>query len=96
MAFGDNASQSTPTGANAMRPISKQVDLETYVRLKQLQREGIIPFSAKTLWRRVKDGSFPSPVKLSPGVNAWKMSDIQNWQNAQAGGISKDKDARTC
>ena len=79
-----------------MQPISKQVDLECYVRAKQLLREGIVPFSAKTLWRRVKDGSFPAPVKLSPGVYAWKMSDIQNWQNAQVGCNTKDKGAPVC
>lgn len=59
--------------------------VETYLRQSQLLRERIVPFSAPTLWRRVKDGSFPQPVKIGPGVTAWRLRDIQQWQLAQGG-----------
>lgn len=38
-----------------------------------------VPFSAPTLWRKVKYGTFPKPVKLSGGVTAWRVSDIRAW-----------------
>lgn len=44
---------------------------------------GILPFSASTLWRRVRAGTFPAPVKLSARITAWKAEDIQQWINAQ-------------
>ena len=38
---------------------------------------GIIPVSASTWWAGVKSGKFPTPVKLSANVTAWKISDIR-------------------
>lgn len=61
-------------------------DLDTYVRQSQLLRDRIIPFSAATLWRRVKDGTFPQPVQRSRRVTAWKLADIQKWQRGEFGG----------
>lgn len=49
-----------------------------YVRQAQLVPH-IIPFSAATLWRKVKAGTFPAPVKLSAGVTAWKVEDVRAW-----------------
>ena len=40
---------------------------------------GLIPISSATLWRKVRDGSFPSPVKLGPRVTAWKAADVSAW-----------------
>ena len=38
-----------------------------------------LPFSAPTLWRKVKAGTFPQPVKLSDRVTAWKVGDVRAW-----------------
>ena len=38
-----------------------------------------LPFSAPTLWRKVKEGSFPKPIKLSARVTAWRVGDIRAW-----------------
>lgn len=40
---------------------------------------GIVPFSAATLWRKVKAGQFPAPVKLSDRITAWRASDVAAW-----------------
>lgn len=42
---------------------------------------GMIGVSKTTLWRWIKDGAFPKPIKLSAGVTVWRMSDIQQWLN---------------
>ena len=47
-----------------------------YLRQKQLI-PGIFPFSSATLWRQVKAGTFPPPVKLGPRITAWRVEDIR-------------------
>jgi predicted DNA-binding transcriptional regulator AlpA len=46
-----------------------------YVRQSQLI-PAIFPFSSATLWRKVKAGTFPKPVKLGPRITAWRVEDI--------------------
>lgn len=42
-----------------------------------------LPFSAPTLWRKVKAGTFPAPVKLSMRVTAWNVGAVRAWIAAQ-------------
>ncbi|MDY0746545.1 AlpA family phage regulatory protein [Paucibacter sp. R3-3] len=42
----------------------------------------IVPFSAATLWRKVRAGTFPRPVKLSSRVTAWRTDDVRAWVEA--------------
>lgn len=44
-----------------------------------------LPFSAATLWRMAKAGTFPKPIKLSERVTAWKVGDVRAWMASQAG-----------
>lgn len=43
-----------------------------------------LPFSAPTLWRKVKAGTFPKPIKLSERVTAWNVGMVRAWMTAQA------------
>ena len=43
-----------------------------------------LPFSAPTLWRKVKAGTFCKPYKLSARVTAWKVGEVRAWMTAQA------------
>jgi prophage regulatory protein len=54
-----------------------------YVRQSQLI-PAPVPFSSATLWRRVKAGTFPKPVKLSERVTAWRVEDVRQWLDARA------------
>lgn len=65
--------------------------LAAYLRMKDLLV--YLSLSESTIWRKVRDGSFPKPVKLSEAVTAWKTSDIRAWMakiegNATAGASS--------
>ena len=42
-----------------------------------------LPFSAPTLWRKVKNGTFPRPHKLSERVTAWNVGTVRAWMAAQ-------------
>lgn len=46
---------------------------------KKPNSPAILPFSSATLWRMVRSGEFPRPVKLSQRVTAWKVEDIFDW-----------------
>lgn len=50
-----------------------------FVRLNQLLSTGLVPFSAATTWRRVRAGTFPKPVRISPQVTAWRVGQIREW-----------------
>lgn len=50
----------------------------SYLRQAQLI-PNLLPFSQATLWRKVKDGTFPAPVKLSIRITAWRKSDVDDW-----------------
>ena len=53
-----------------------------YVRQSQLI-PFILPFSPATLWRKVKSGDFPKPVKLAARISAWRAEDIRVWMNSK-------------
>jgi len=40
---------------------------------------GLLPISSATLWRKVKAGTFPRPVKLADKVTAWRADEVQAW-----------------
>jgi prophage regulatory protein len=48
--------------------------------LRKLSVLDHIPFSESTLWRRVKDGSFPPPVRIGERIVVWRESDIERWE----------------
>ena len=54
---------------------------------------GVLPFSAPTLWAKVRHGAFPKPVKLSAGVTAWRAEDVAAWLQAkeEAAGVGGSK-----
>ena len=37
----------------------------------------LIPVSRSTWWAGIKDGRYPVPCKLGPGVTAWRVEDIR-------------------
>jgi predicted DNA-binding transcriptional regulator AlpA len=49
----------------------------------QQPSRGMIGVSDKTIWKWIKQGTFPTPVKLSDSITAWKLSEVQAWLQAQ-------------
>jgi prophage regulatory protein len=60
---------------------------QTYIRINELAtnsgKGGLMPFSPATIWRKVKEGTFPKPVKLGERITAWHMDDIEAWLTAR-------------
>lgn len=38
----------------------------------------------QTIWRWVRNGQFPSPVKIN-GATRWKLADLERWEAEQEG-----------
>ncbi len=49
-----------------------------FVRQKKLLQE-YVPFSAATLWRLVKVGRFPQPIRIANQITVWRISDVMIW-----------------
>ena len=43
------------------------------------------PWSATTLWRRVKAGAFPAPVTVA-GIQCWPVDVLDKWDAEQMAG----------
>lgn len=37
----------------------------------------MVPVGRSTWWRRVKEGTYPQPIKLGPRTTVWRASDIE-------------------
>lgn len=60
---------------------------QKYIRIEGLattaEKKGMLPSSPATIWRKVKDGTFPKPVKLGERITAWKIEDVDEWLAAR-------------
>lgn len=43
----------------------------------------MFPMSAPTVWRLARQGKFPKPYILTPGVTAWAYDDVIAWANSR-------------
>ncbi len=60
-----------------------------FLRIKELAsapgHPGRLPLSANSIWRLVRQGQFPAPVKLSAHCTAWRVEDVQAWESQRQG-----------
>ncbi len=61
------------------QPDLKALPGNALVRQKDLIELRLIPFSRATLWRLIKAGRFPKPIKISDSVTAWRVTDLNAW-----------------
>jgi len=40
-------------------------------------KTGMLPVSPATIWRWVRDGKFPKPLKLGPSVTGWHTCEVE-------------------
>ena len=51
--------------------------IEKLLTMTELQR--IVPYSSSHLYRLIKVGEFPQPIRLGPNRVAWRETDIERW-----------------
>lgn len=49
------------------------------------KNQGLLPVSPATIWRWVKDGTFPAPFKLGQNVTVWSANAVDAWVDAHKG-----------
>ena len=48
-----------------------------YYRVSELSE--LLSIGKSTLWKWVKDGKFPQPIRLSARMTLWSAADIHKW-----------------
>lgn len=71
----------TPNLNSAPANPARAVPVNMFLRLPQVLAR--VAISRSTLWRRVGDGTFPCPLKLSRRVTVWRSEDIDDWMGEQ-------------
>jgi predicted DNA-binding transcriptional regulator AlpA len=59
------------------------------IQLRPLMNFKVVPYSATTIWRKCRSGEFPSPIKVSTGITAWRVGDIRAYLEKVANRGSK-------
>jgi prophage regulatory protein len=58
-----------------------------YFRMADLgttpKSEGRLPLHPNSIYRLVREGKFPKPIRLSENCIAWRVSDIEDWEKAR-------------
>lgn len=73
----------SPTPAKQSAPLPTFDELPDSAFIKQPQILQVVPISASSLWRWVRDGMFPRPIKLSEHCSVWRVQDVRAWMAAQ-------------
>ena len=55
------------------------------IQIRPLINYKVLPYSATTIWRKCRSGEFPAPIKISPGITAFRVGDIRQWLADPAG-----------
>lgn len=56
-----------------------------FLRLPEVLK--LFPVSKSTWWQGVRDGKFPTPVKLTERTTAWRNEDIRALLEKVGGGV---------
>ncbi len=51
---------------------------ESFLRRKDFEILYITPFSGATLYRKIKSGHFPNPIKIG-SMSVWRVRDLRKW-----------------
>lgn len=58
-------------------------NLPSSALLREREILPVIPFSSPTLWRRVKAGTFPQPIRLEGRMTCWRWGEVRSWLETQ-------------
>ena len=69
---------------NSHKPVANK---QTFIRMAQLattpKQDGRLPLHPNTIWKQVREGTFPAPVKIGSNSTAWRLSDIEAWEDSK-------------
>ena len=86
IAFADNPSNSIEQTAEKLH--GNYLPPQGMSRASQLLP--FLPFGSSTLWAWSRDGRFPSPIRLSNTMTAWRNADVIEWLSNQNTSINEE------
>jgi prophage regulatory protein len=63
--------------------------IERFIRLPEVMNT--VGLKKSAIYKKVKEGDFPAPIKLGPHANGWLESAVQGWIRKQAGIPANDE-----
>ena len=78
--------QNTPATPHAQTQEAAFLRLWQIIGCPDRNIQPLLPIGRTTFLNRVKDGTFPAPVKLGKRTNAWRMSDVKQMLATLNGG----------
>ena len=52
--------------------------------LRRPEVEQIVGLRTSSLYKAIREGRFPRPVKVTPAIARWRLSEINEWLEAQS------------
>ena len=52
--------------------------------LRRPEVEKIVGLATSSLYKAIREGRFPRPVKITPAVARWRLSEVNAWLEAQS------------
>lgn len=66
--------------------MTPQIDTRTPLKYHSAKEVAqALGVSERTVWRWVKQGRFPKPLRISEGVTRWRNTDFEKWDLSQGG-----------
>ena len=56
-----------------------KADLTPDSLLRERELLSFVPISHSTLWREVRSGRFPQPIRLTARTTAWRWAEVVEW-----------------
>jgi prophage regulatory protein len=75
--------QAAVGGDRTAQPLHALQLADALLRIKTV--EHATGLSGATIYRKVRDGDFPSPVRMGARCTRWKAADVRAWIQAQGG-----------
>jgi prophage regulatory protein len=69
-------------------PVTSPIPTRQYIRAQEFA--AMLAVHRTTLWRWVRDGHLPRPVKLGPNTVAWESTQIDAWLAAREAAQKND------
>ena len=70
------------------------MDANSLELLRESDLRNRLKLSHSTIWRLLRAGQFPSPVRVSQRLKAWRLVDIERWITTRAG-LDRGQTARS-
>ena len=74
-------SGSSPQESSTIGESENPID-DTLLRLAEVQK--MVPVSRSTIWRLIRAGQFPAPIRITSNAVAWRRRDVLRYVDSRA------------